>query len=418
MERLIVIGNPGNRRTTGLQQARTALGLPPAHVVSYLDLLQGRSLEELAEPRRGRDGSDSGSGVPLLRLDAPGELFAVERELIALGAPDRAGDSVSDRLLPYGHLPDPEPWSARTALAAEEQKGRLYHPSQWFRGFGRLLARLDKEAAGLWPGVKWQNAPRDIIQMFDKRQTSRVLKEAGVAVPRLLAPPESLPDYESLRETMLRLRMHRVFIKLAAGSGACGVIAYQLNPTTGAEQAVTTIGVERFRTRPPMFYNSMKLRRYTENKDIRLIVGWLLRHGAHVEQWIAKAAYGERAFDIRQLVVAGEACHRIARVSRTPITNLHLRSERMDVRELGLTDETIAGMEACAVKAAAAFPASAVAGIDVVVARGSLRAYAVDVNPFGDLLYRVLYNGLDTYTWEMKRLSELQLDACLGQDGP
>ncbi|GAA3410524.1 hypothetical protein GCM10020370_55170 [Paenibacillus hodogayensis] len=399
-----MIGNPGNRRTEGIQQARAALGLAPAVIVPYLELLQGRlTLAEAADEAWGADSDDP---PPLLRLDAPGEHFAVERELIALGAPDRNAGRDSDRLLPFGHRPDPEPWMAKTALSLTEQNGRLYHPSQWFRGFGRLLARLEREAEEHWPHGRWLNAPGDIIGMFDKRRTHRVLKAAGVSVPRLLAEPDGLPDYEALRETMLRLRLHRVFVKLAAGSGACGVVAYQLNPVTGSEVAVTTVGVERFLSRPPVFYNAMKPRRYTERADIRTIVNWLLRHGAHVEQWMAKAAYGDRGFDIRQLVVAGEACHGVARASRTPMTNLHLRSERLDVEALALPPETVDAVRRSAVEAVAAFPASAVAGVDVIVARGTLRPYVIDVNPFGDLLYRVQHEGCDTYTWEMKRLGD------------
>lgn len=397
---MLVIGNPGNRRTAGLQKARAALGLPPAVVVPYLDLLQGRvSLEAAAHA--GGLGSCAAPAAPLLRLDAPGEHFEVERELIALGAPDRTG---SDRLLPFGGIRDPDPWSAGAALALKEQKGRLYHPSQWFRGFGRLLAKLDSEAAELWPEAEWINAPGDIAGMFDKRHTHRVLSAAGVPTPRALAAPESIPNGEALRETMLRERMHRVFVKLASGSGACGVVAYQINPATGAELAITTVGAEHYVSRPPIYYNSMKLRRYTKRNEIRPILDWLLRHGAHVEQWIAKASHGDRAFDIRQLVVAGEACHSVARVSSTPITNLHLRSERMSPEAAGLSDEVQAAVRECAVGALAAFKSSTVAGVDILVSRGSHRPYAVDVNPFGDLLYHVYHQDCDPYTWEMKRL--------------
>lgn len=39
--------------------------------------------------------------------------------------------------------------------------------------------------------------------------------------------------------------MNRVFVKLACGSGASGVVAYQINPRTGDEIAITTMGMEQ-----------------------------------------------------------------------------------------------------------------------------------------------------------------------------
>ncbi|WP_338043640.1 STM4014 family protein [Paenibacillus hamazuiensis] len=403
---MILIGNPDNRRTAGLQRARAKLGLSPAVVVPYLELLEGRT--SLTEAANRLEKSSSHACAPSqLRLDAPGENFAVERALLALGAPDAAQDASADRLLPFAFRSDPNPLTVKMCSDLREQRGRLYHPSQWFRGFGRLLARLESEAAGLWPGAKWQNAPADIIGMFDKRHTHQTLTAAGVPVPRLLAPPAELPDYETLCGMMLRMRMHRVFVKLASGSGACGVVAYQVNPATGAESAVTCLGVEHFVTRPPIFYNAKKLFRYTDRREIRVMINWLLGHGAHVEQWIAKASYGERTFDIRQLVVDGAACHTVARVSRSPITNLHLGSTRMNPEDLKLSPSVLDAVKKSAAAAAASFPDSRVAGVDVLIGSGNAKPYVLDINPFGDLLYHVMHQGMDPYEWEVRQLQRL-----------
>ena len=139
--------------------------------------------------------------------------------------------------------------------------------------------------------------------MTDKRRTQQILSAAGVSIPRPLGRKQKPTDYRSLRELMISERMHRVFVKLAFGSAASGVIAYQINPSTGAEVALTTIGVEHFNTRPPIYYNSGRLRRYTDNQSISGIIDWLYRHGAYTEQWIPKRAHNGKAFDIRQLVV-------------------------------------------------------------------------------------------------------------------
>lgn len=400
MNAMIIIGNPGNKRTLGVQEARRLAGLPPAVVVPYSELLQGKSIEE----QIAKAGMSRQASAPLLRIDSPGEHFEVERGLIALGAPDAADQN--DRLLPYTVPNDPEPLSVQASSRLREHAGQLYHPSQWFRGYVRLLAGIDREAKTLWPEARYVNEPAAIAGMFDKRYTHRLLTEAGVPVPRLLADPAELPDYVALRERMRAKRMPRVFIKLASGSGACGIVAYQVNPATGAELAITTIGVENYVAKPPVYYNALKPRRYSDSVIIRQIVNWLLRHGAHAEQWIAKAAVNERPFDIRQLVVAGEACHNLARISRTPFTNLHLRSERRAVDAMGLRPETVQSVRRIAERATAAFAGAAVAGVDVLLSAGSLRPYVLDVNPFGDLLYRVTHEGVGPYEWEISRLTK------------
>ncbi|TVX93308.1 STM4014 family protein [Paenibacillus agilis] len=403
MNSMIIIGNSGNRRTTGLQAARARLGLPPALVLDYIDVLQGNASFSSVAQNLGQTLDEP----PLLRLDAPGEHFEVERELIVLGSPDTANTHISEideRWIRYNKSVV-QPISVKMAKGLQEVKGKLYHPSQWFRGYCKLLSRLDREAAQLWNKPRWMNAPEDIAAMFDKRYTHQLLSAAGLPVPRRLAAPEAIPDYDTLRDAMAKKRIYRLFIKLAAGSGACGVIAYQVNPVTGAESAVTTIGVENYLRRPPLFYNVKKLMHYKEPQDIRRIINWVLRHGAHVEQWIPKASYQERTFDIRQLVVAGKACHSIARVSRTPITNLHLDSARMSLEGVGLTDNLQATVRQCAEQTLSVFPRSTVAGIDVLLSSGSYRPYVLDVNPFGDLLYHSHYEGHDPYEWEMRMAS-------------
>ncbi|TYP79215.1 STM4014 family protein [Paenibacillus methanolicus] len=402
MDPMIIVGNPDNKRTRGVQEARLAAGLPPAVVLPYLELLKGKSIAEQVAMTE----AFANDRAPLIRIDAPGEDFEVERCLIALGAPD--AEDQDDRLLPLGELDAAQPLSVQAAGRLREHPGQLYHPSQWYRGYTRLLATIERDAKMLWPEARYVNEPSAIAGMFDKRYTHRVMTEAGVPVPRRLADPAELPDYEALRETMRARRMPRVFVKLATGSGACGIVAYQVNPATGAEIAITTIGIENYVAKPPVYYNALKPRRYTDSVLIRQVINWLLRHGAHAEQWIAKASVNDRPFDIRQLVVGGEACHGLARISRTPFTNLHLRSERRSLDAMGLRSELVQSVREIAERATAAFAGASIAGVDVLLSAGSLRPYVLDVNPFGDLLYRVAHEGLGTYEWELRKLARLE----------
>jgi hypothetical protein len=413
---LLLIGHPGNRRTTGIQEARSQMGMKPATVLPYENLLQtwrrGGGLAELVK---------SSSPSPLIRLDAPGEDWEVERGLLHLGATDY---EVSDGKVRTDSEPSVkgskacvatdlpsslqkvkrESFSAEAALILEQQWGRIYAPAQWFRGWKICLDRIAREARVVWPDVQFWNDPDEIGMMFDKRECQLHLMRHGISVPPILPSSEPIRSWEMLRAGMDASRMHRVFVKLACGSAASGVVAYQVNPRTGAEIAVTTVGMETSQGRT-LFYNEGKLQKYTHPEEIRTLLDWLCAEGAQIERWMPKATLNQRAYDIRQLVAAGQAGHAVMRLSHTPITNLHLRNERMLPAEAGLKESHLSMIQKAAQDTIRVFPKSWSAGIDVMLTSGmNPRAYVLDVNPFGDLLYRVKYEGMSPYEWEMKLL--------------
>ncbi len=444
----ILFGNPGNKRTLGWQQALHYHRQQPALEVSYARLLHairaGETLPEvldsmskrqqiglnLATTLRQSERSPSAMSLPAsqdrfysvrdclhhvseptsgrslrLRLDAPGENAAVERGLIALGAAD-AGDKLDDSLLPTAASHTPMSIAYSAARRLEGQYGRILYPAQWFRGYCRLLAWLHNQVKQYIPAAQWMNDPADIALMFDKRACSLHLHAAGIAVPPPLLKPtsnglsSSIQSYDELRQTMEEGRIHRVFIKLFCGSAASGVIAYQYQPRTGAEIATTTIGMEQVGGET-IFYNSGRLIRYTNSRDIRQIVDWIAGEGIHVERWISKAMLNGYAYDARQLVCQAEAGHAVLRLSRTPITNLHLRNERLLLDDAELDEAVRMSIRHTAEQALATFPRSFCAGMDVLVPADGSRPLIMDVNPFGDLLYHVRHQGMGTYEWEL-----------------
>ncbi|ANF98094.1 hypothetical protein AR543_20170 [Paenibacillus bovis] len=462
----ILFGNPGNKRTTGWQQALQYHGQPAAMEVPYIRLLQAiragdRLIDLLESLIRRQDNrrliqagasfpsmnkhsvagnekaAESGHPVSLednewsnhrmhmdniaekqvltanlrsgpltLRLDAPGENIAVERGLIALGADDAEGWT-NDDLLP---LPDHTQGSSIAAALArrlEPYHGRVLYPAQWFRGWCRLLSWLRAEVQRDLPCGRWMNDPVEAALMFDKRRCSNWLDQAGVNVPNALAPSvEEIPSsYDSLRQLMEQQKIHRVFVKLFCGSGASGVIAYQYHPRTGAEIASTTVGIEQWNGET-IIYNSGRLRRYTDHGTIRRIIDWVGQEGMHVERWISKDMLDGKAYDIRQLVCGGQAGHAVVRLSRTPITNLHLRNERMLLEQTGLSAAIRENIQATALAGLAAFPGSFCAGMDVLVPAGGGMPLIADVNPFGDLLYYVQHQEMGAYEWELARWLE------------
>src|SRR5438067_1462342 len=73
--RFVVVGHPGHKRVTLFQEALSRLGLAPARVVAWRDLLSG--VDDL-------EGAVSGGAV--VRLESPGQDFETEKLLLALGA--------------------------------------------------------------------------------------------------------------------------------------------------------------------------------------------------------------------------------------------------------------------------------------------------------------------------------------------
>lgn len=363
----IVLGNPENRRVTLFQAALGELQQPRARVVSYLDCLRGNvDLKQvLADLSRMR-------GV--FRIESPGENEAVERLLIARGA----------SLLAESDIASAAPrWRA--------DPGRVRHPRLWFAGFSALLSDIET-TLDHHPGVLVQNHPREIRTLFAKPACHAMLSTRGVAVPRTLPP---VANYDELREAMRAAGRTRVFVKLACGSSASGVVAF----TTGGTRPFAITSLELVRRRgEARFYNNLRLSRYDRERDLRTIFDFLCREGAHVEEWLPKATQNGRSLDVRVVTIAGRACHAVVRTSRSPLTNLHLGNRRGDLAALRLA----AGPrwqivpELCE-QAAEAFPQSLYVGWDVLMTPGFRRAYILEGNAFGDLLPGVLHDQRSTY---------------------
>jgi hypothetical protein len=364
----VIVGAPESRRIALFQAALAGLGLPPARVLSYLDLLSGRAaLTSVVRPGA------------LLRIESPDRDFRVEQALLAAGA-DAAEEEACPRI------------SRGAALALPFERGRILYPRQWYLGFCRALEEIERQREPC-PPHGLVNATAEIAVMFDKPRCHERLREAGVPVPLALGCPESFAE---LWDRMQTAGCPRVFVKLAHGSSASGVVAYQ---TDGRRhQATTTVEVVR-QEGELRLYNSRRMRVYRELPEIQVLIDALCRHRVHVERWLPKAGWDGRTFDLRVVGVGGRARHAVARLSKSPMTNLHLLNDRADpapIRER-MGRFWIGAMRACEV-AIACFPGSLSVGLDLRIAPDFRRHHLLEVNAFGDLLSGTLWEGQDTYT--------------------
>ena len=367
-----MIGNPGTRRMRGMETALAGLGLPPPRVVPYAELLAERvHLSQVVT-----EGS-------VVRIESPDEQAEVQRAVLALGADPAEAER--------------SPFRARNQIAdAVGDKGRLLPARQWFLGFCAMLATIERQLA-MCPPHRLMNVPADMKIMFDKRRCSAVLRAAGVPVP----PPldtSGVQDFDALVAAMRATGMARVFVKPAHGSSAAGVVAFQTN---GREHLATTT-VERADTGSEQrLYNSKRVRTY-RGEEARSLLDTLCREPVHVERWLPKAGIDGKTFDLRVVVIGGQTRHTVARLSRTPLTNLHLDNERRGTGGVRarMGDEAWGQAMRTCERAMTLFPDSLYAGLDLLIGADFRRHAVLEMNAFGDLLLDTSHEGLDTYGWE------------------
>lgn len=379
--RFAILGNPANRRVEFFQRALASRGHASAHVLSYRDLLGGsRSVADLP----------ANSWV---RIESPGEDFAVEKDLLA------AGEEAAIR--------EGGPCIRASKLGTlSEDPGRVLFPRQWYLGYCELLQRIQTgfmDRGDLRP----LSSPADIEVMFDKELCHRACEAAGVSVPRAIG---SVGSFDELVARVESAGMQRIFIKLANSSSASGVVALRLSK--GKFEAVTT--AEMVAHGPEVrLYNSLQIRRYTRLEDVRVLIDSLAPHRVHVEEWLPKAALSGRVFDVRVVVIAGEPQHLVVRTSRGPITNLHLGNRRGDADALlsALGEYGREELFETCRRVARQFAGSMQMGIDVLFTPGLRQHYVLEVNAFGDLLPRVTHQGKDTYEAQVDAATSRHVEA-------
>ncbi|MFF4172976.1 STM4014 family protein [Streptomyces sp. NPDC001744] len=358
--RPVVVGAPADRRVAFFQDALRRAGLPGARVVPWSDVLRGRARFAAGET---------------VRLDSPG------------------GEPETDRL-----------------LRGTDDPARVEGTGRWYGRFTAAVADLARsvtEAGGVLV-----DDPAELPVLFDKRLCHGRLRAAGVPVPESPTSGASAPavrGWADLRTLTAGAGMRRVFVKLAHGSSASGVLAVETN---GAGRVQATTSVER--GPDGRLFNSLRVRRYTSEREVAAIVDALAPDGLHVERWLPKATQNGRAADLRVVVVDGRATHAVLRTSRSPLTNLHLGGARGDLgaarAAIGAAGGRWADVLGVCERAAAAFPGTRCVGVDLLPSSGWRRFAVGEVNAFGDLLPGLTglpgggAEGLDTYAAQVAAL--------------
>lgn len=352
-QRLVVLANSESSRVSFLNEALLRRGVAPAVVIPWLEFLQGSM--HLGDVVQAGD---------FVRIESPGRNAAVEAQLVGI---------------------------ERTA-----EHGEIWFPRPWYTGFCRALKTLKRQLADA-PPHSLLNDPDEVAVFFDKSATHTRFLNAGLPVPRRLPSPENLSQ---LAEAMGQMQIRQAFVKLAHGSSASGAMATRTGGN-GDWRAYTT--VEQVEDR---LYNNRHIRTINDPEAIDKLLHALAPHGLHCEEWLPKATLHGSSFDLRALVIRGRLRHVVARISDTPMTNLHLLNRRADAETVRATVGETAwdALNELAERVAAVFPKSLHIGLDVMWLPKFRRLYILEANAFGDLLPGTLWNNQTTYEAELEAI--------------
>ncbi|KAL9644556.1 hypothetical protein ABK040_009420 [Willaertia magna] len=341
----------------------------------------------------------------IIRFDSPGENWFVERGILSLGYNHILNERFGMRINEY---------EINNTLVFD--LGRVRYMRQWYLGFLNLMNQICLEL-NRFNICNFINHPKDIRVTFDKRLCHSLLSSYNIPVPLAFY---NIRNYDDLIKRMNEYNLNRVFIKPAHGSSASGVIAYCFMGKDNYFKELATTSAELVRDRfyPQFFriYNSLRIKRYTKNEDIKDVINFICDEGVIVEEWLEKANYlGRGNFDLRIIVVAGKMMNFVVRTSRNPMTNLHLGNKRGDCDDfLRLIHKKAPGsweriQETCWKLYHLCFPNCVCLGVDMMLTPDFNEHYVIEVNGFGDLIPRVYYDNLDTYQVQVRELLERSL---------
>jgi glutathione synthase/RimK-type ligase-like ATP-grasp enzyme len=376
----VFVGVPGRRRATLWQEALRSRGWSRAEEIAYVDLLSGAV-----------DLSERLDADAVLRLESPDDDLETNAQILGIGASlleSHGGRTISDS-------------EARSAIA---DRGRIVHPQQWYLGFQSLMSvmatALNRAMHGSTEArtVRTMNDPAAAAILYDKVQSQSILSGLDVPIPPGLKIVE---DYDDVRAFAREAPGGRVMVKLRHGSAAAGAIAIEaVGPRIRALTTAELVETDE----SPKIYLTRRIRTLHGEAEIAKVVDAIGPWGLFAEAWLPKDRWRDgRRYDLRVLTIGGEPHHAVARISRSPFTNLNLLNERADASPLREREWWSKVVDVCR-RTAQAFDQSLYLGIDVLVTPHGRDVYVLEANAFGDLIPGILHRGLSTYEAEIAAL--------------
>lgn len=269
---------------------------------------------------------------------------------------------------------------------------------------GGYLKKLDGLAAvSREHKIQFLNHPDTIKQLLNKRKCKRKLQKAGLAVTQMLEE-EAVTAWkaENLLDFMEKCGIFQVFIKPVNGSGAAGVSALRWQPSKN-RMVLYTCALEQPQSG---LVNTKRLRRFTKKEEIISLLNRILSLDCVIERWYAKAQHQGYSYDLRAVVLDGRVEFLLGRLSKGPITNLHLNNHPLQADALEIPACIRDGIEELCARAVSCYPGLRCAGIDILLERGSLKPRIIEMNAQGDLIYQDIFHENRIYRRQAEIMAE------------
>ncbi len=373
---ILLIGTDGGKRKLYFERAAGEARIPVAFL-DWRDLLRPEREEEpCLEPRK--------ADYP---LGCRGQGEEPDSEEAGVGC--QAGES-----LWHGTEGDLRRWAVKIDAPEWESSG-LMDLGKLTDRYVEWLNRLSRLPAGVF-----LNDPTDIAEVLDKRRCKERLVQKGVPVTHMYG--ESFSHSEELFAFMREHRLGQVFVKPLRGSGAAGVAALRYSPGNGRLALYTCAALEE-----DGIFNTKRMRRM-EGREGAALLDKLLKLDCVVERWYGKETFQGYCYDLRVIVQGGQIDYILPRLSKGPITNLHLNNRSMEFTDLNLDKRTVERISEVCLKAGECYPRLKSIGMDVLLERGSRSPRVIEMNAQGDLLHRDVYGENRIYRRQIRMMTELQ----------
>lgn len=352
MNRILLIGSAEGKRRLFFEQAAREAGIPT-------DFLDWKEIWHLGEP------AEPGIGA--------------EKELCSI----LQRYSRDRKRLPQAVKIDAPQWDSSRLRDLEGLTDRYV---ELLRMFSRIS-----------PGA-FLNHPLEIAEVLDKRRCKKRLLENNISATRMYG--ERFCCGEELLAFMEERRITQVFVKPVKGAGAAGVAALRFSPKTGRIALYTCAALEAGE-----LFNTKRMYRL-EGKTGTVFLDSLLKLDCVVERWYGKASFQGCCYDLRVIVQEGRIDYILPRLSKGPITNLHLNNRSVEFRDLHLDTVTTERISRICLEAAACYPGLRSIGMDVLLERGSLMPRIIELNAQGDLLHRDIYGENRIYRRQIEIMAD------------
>lgn len=247
------------------------------------------------------------------------------------------------------------------------------------------------------PVLEHFNSPDAVAALLDKKKCKQRLINENIPVTHMYDREFSCAD--ELLDFMRENSIPQIFVKPLTGSGAAGVTAVRFSPSRNSLIAYSCAAVDNS---TPV--NTKKLTRY-ENREAKRLLDVLLSLPCITERWHVKSRCNGYSYDLRIVMQDGNADYILPRLSKGPVTNLHLNNHAEYYENLGLEDALTGEITDICRRAACCFPGLRSVGIDVLIEKS--RPYIIEMNGQGDLIYQDIFSENIIYRSQVEIMKKI-----------